>query len=231
LRQSLVRWQHGRAAAHPNGFSEVLDGELAGKGDGKETSRVGYGRVLQFDQTRGFGFITAEDGEEDVFLHASVFNGHPDMLVPGALIEFQIMAGGRGRKAYDARLADEEWEKTPADNAPVPAPAPEALPADNDDQMCDVLSDAEFGQELTELLNAVPEWSEGWPWPPGEVRRQANPGDGSACRRLSALGLTTRPSGQQGRSCPSALGVIHSAVSSKAEFGASSGYAQADCRG
>lgn len=114
------------------------------------------GRVLQFDQTRGYGFVAAQDGGEDVFLHASVFNGYPDMLVPGALVEFQVMAGDRGRKAYDARLADEEWEQAPADQSP--APAAKTLPADDGDQMCDVLSDAEFGQELTELLlNAVPE--------------------------------------------------------------------------
>ena len=139
------------------------------------------GRVLQFDQTRGYGFVAAQDGGEDVFLHASVFNGYPDMLVPGVLVEFQIMAGDRGRKAYDARLADEEWEKPPVPvqvqvqvpvpvqaaapaqlPAPVPAPAqapaPAAPLADDDDQMCDVLSSAEFGQDLTELLlNSAPD--------------------------------------------------------------------------
>lgn len=127
------------------------------------------GRVLQFDQARGYGFVAAQDGGEDVFLHASVFNGYPDMLIPGALVEFQIMAGDRGRKAYDARLADEEWEKAPGPaQAPAPAPhqatvpaqapAPAPLTAEDDEQMCDVLSSAEFGQDLTELLlNSVPD--------------------------------------------------------------------------
>jgi CspA family cold shock protein len=147
-----------RAATSVVGETEVT---------GKRQVGLATGRVLQFDHTRGYGFVAAEDGGDDVFLHASVFNGYPDMLVPGALVEFQIMAGDRGRKAYEARLADEEWEKEPVRSAdqvpapalqiPAPAPAAEALPAD-DDQMCDVLSSAEFGAELTELLlNTVPE--------------------------------------------------------------------------
>src|SRR5262249_27294544 len=103
-----------------------------------------------------------EDGGEDIFLHVSAFNGYPDMLIPGALVEFQIMAGDRGRKAYDARLGDEEWEKEPAraaDQAPMVVSAAEApLPAGDEDEMCDLLSGAKFSQELTQLLlTAVPE--------------------------------------------------------------------------
>lgn len=39
------------------------------------------GRVLQFDHTRGYGFVATNDGGEDVFLHASVFDGD-DTLSP-----------------------------------------------------------------------------------------------------------------------------------------------------
>lgn len=136
------------------------------------------GRVLQFDESRGYGFVAAEDGGDDIFLHVSVFNGYPDMLVPGTLVEYQVMAGERGRKAYDARLADEDYEKNPAPKPPVkPAPVKpivaqtvpaQAVPSQarpagtvqtgDEEQMCDVLSEAEFRQELTELLmTAVPE--------------------------------------------------------------------------
>jgi cold shock CspA family protein len=139
-------------------------------------SELPTGRVLQFDETRGYGFIAAEDGGDDIFLHSSVFNGYPDMLAPGTLVEFKVMAGDRGRKAYDARLTDDGYEqiaasvaaakRVPAAEKPVaaalkPVPAPrkaEVAPEQDDEQMCDVLSEAEFKQALTELLvNAVPD--------------------------------------------------------------------------
>jgi cold shock protein len=143
------------------------------------------GRVLQFDHARGYGFVAADDGGEDIFLHASVFDGDPDELVPGSLVEFKVMAGDRGRKAFAAHLIDDEPgndlvpsprpasppqsipgpPSPPASSSgPAPSPSPEqksAAPAPHapgkdegpdDEQMCDVLSPAEFAQELTELL-------------------------------------------------------------------------------
>jgi len=114
--------------------------------------QVAIGKVLQFDPSRGYGFIAAEDGGEDVFLHASVFDGDPGELTPGTPLEFQIMAGDRGRKAYAARFAAED--SIPQERIFVPHQAPASS---DDEQMCDVLSQAEFGAELTELLlNTTP---------------------------------------------------------------------------
>jgi cold shock protein len=110
------------------------------------------GRVLQFDSDRGYGFLAADDGGEDVFLHASVFDGDAGELVPGIPLEFQVMAGDRGRKAYAARFAE---AKKPA---PLPPPvlSRQALPvaefAAEEEELCDVLSPAEFNAELIELL-------------------------------------------------------------------------------
>jgi cold shock protein len=140
------------------------------------------GRVLQFDAGRGYGFVAADDGGEDVFLHASVFDGDPGELVPGTPVEFQVMAGDRGRKAFAAHFAD-AGISTPAKMMlaqPIPMPAkmvsaqPIPMPAKmvsaqpiptpaamtptqpvgtpEDEQMCDVLSPTEFVAELTELL-------------------------------------------------------------------------------
>lgn len=88
------------------------------------------GRVLQFDPTRGYGFVAADDGGDDVFLHASVFDGDPDVLVPGKKVGFQVMAGDRGRKAFAVHLMAEEpdsadrpsWSATALTlHRPVPA--------------------------------------------------------------------------------------------------------------
>jgi len=108
------------------------------------------GRVLQFDQGRGYGFVAADDGGEDVFLHASVFEGDPSGLVPGMKVEFQVMAGDRGRKAFAVRLADDD--SAPTALARQPSPSAQALPPPEEEQMCDVLSRAEFSQEITEIL-------------------------------------------------------------------------------
>jgi cold shock protein len=68
------------------------------------------GRVLHCDHARGYGFAAADDGGEDLFLHASVFDGDPDELAPGTKMEFNVMAGDRGRKAFAAHLIDDGLE-------------------------------------------------------------------------------------------------------------------------
>jgi cold shock CspA family protein len=121
---------------------------------------VARGRVLQFDQARGYGFVAADDGGEDVFLHSSVFDGDPDVLAPGVKVGFQVMAGDRGRKAYAAYLIADERdpaEETLSSSKPAlqthVVSAPELIAHEpDDDQMCDVLSQSEFTRELTELL-------------------------------------------------------------------------------
>ncbi|WPO69566.1 MULTISPECIES: cold shock domain-containing protein [unclassified Streptomyces] len=123
----------------------------------------GTGTILKFDGMRGFGFIAADDGGEDVFLHTSVFSGDPGNLVPGARVEFQIIANDRGRKAFAAHLIDGVGDGTaapaPAVNGHVgPSGRGAAQGATGDDGVCDVLSRDEFTHDVTEvLLSAAPD--------------------------------------------------------------------------
>jgi cold shock protein len=137
---------------------------VAGAAGKVEVGVVATGRVLQFDKERGYGFIAADDGGEDVFLHASVYEGEPDRLSPGVRVEFKVMAGDRGRKAFAARSIPDEAE--PGDDSAgsaMPARAAQVIPDEgvsrgsqvpDDEPMCDVLSREEFSQELAELLLA-----------------------------------------------------------------------------
>ncbi|MGW7520730.1 cold shock domain-containing protein [Streptomyces sp. NPDC054796] len=107
------------------------------------------GRVLQFDEMRGFGFIAADDGGDDVFLHTSVFTGDPSDLVPGARIEFEIMAGDRGRKAFAARLAEETVDAVDQSAPSVPEVRAARIAGEG---TCEVLTRDDFGHAVTELL-------------------------------------------------------------------------------
>jgi cold shock protein len=81
------------------------------------------GKLLQFDHVRGYGFVAAEDGGEDIFLHASVFDEDPDLLRPGMRVEFEIMNSDRGRKAFAAHLIQDMVNG----GGQPPAPRPAAL--------------------------------------------------------------------------------------------------------
>ncbi|MEV6604441.1 cold shock domain-containing protein [Kutzneria sp. NPDC051319] len=61
------------------------------------------GRVLRFDDVRGFGFIAPDSGSEDVFVHANDLSEDKSVFKPGTTVEFEIEEGDRGLKAVDVR--------------------------------------------------------------------------------------------------------------------------------
>jgi CspA family cold shock protein len=56
------------------------------------------GKVKWFDETKGFGFITLDDGEADCFVHRSAIQ-EGDSLVEGKQVGFNVIKDERGRKA------------------------------------------------------------------------------------------------------------------------------------
>ncbi|WP_308425893.1 MULTISPECIES: cold shock domain-containing protein [Actinokineospora] len=104
------------------------------------------GKVIRFDDVRGYGFVLPETGGEDVFLHVNDITFDKRKLVPGAVVEFVIEEGERGLKASDVSLVSGRATEYTSD----PAFA-------DDGDFADLLSVREFRDEVTEaLLSGVP---------------------------------------------------------------------------
>ncbi len=60
------------------------------------------GTVKWFNESKGFGFITNEDGSDDVFVHYSSIEGNGfKTLAEGDKVSFDIEQGDKGPKAVN----------------------------------------------------------------------------------------------------------------------------------
>jgi CspA family cold shock protein len=58
------------------------------------------GTVKWFNESRGFGFITPDDGSPDVFAHKSEIQGEGyKSLAEGDVVTFDVVEGDKGPKA------------------------------------------------------------------------------------------------------------------------------------
>lgn len=63
------------------------------------------GTVKFFDATKGFGFITPDDGGKDAFVHFSGIAGEGfRTLAEGARVEFELGEGTKGPQATNVRV-------------------------------------------------------------------------------------------------------------------------------
>jgi cold shock CspA family protein len=143
---------------------------------------MAVGKVVKFDETRGFGFIAPRGGSEDVFLHVNDLLIPESLVRPGIMVEFDIDEGERGLKASNISLRENDSGSeapahvaaaamarvataTPAGSAtavsPVSSPhiaqtadSPSAANGD-EEGFCDLLTTHEFSSQVTELLLAV----------------------------------------------------------------------------
>ena len=134
---------------------------------------MGSGKILSFDDIRGYGFIVPDGGGADVFVHANELRDEKSMFRPGTPVEFDVVDSGRGPKAYSVRVAGGPEagpegilldtpphgtaEAVPTEHQPA-APAA-AVPLHRPVEM---LAAREYSRELTELfLDALPELTGG----------------------------------------------------------------------
>ena len=63
------------------------------------------GKVKWFDEGKGFGFLSRDDGGDDVYVHVSALPSGAS-LKPGQRVEFGVAEGRRGEQALSVRILD-----------------------------------------------------------------------------------------------------------------------------
>ena len=63
------------------------------------------GKVKWFNEAKGFGFITRDDGQKDCFVHYSAIQGDGfKTLKEGDKVEFEVVQGQKGPAANDVTV-------------------------------------------------------------------------------------------------------------------------------
>ena len=64
------------------------------------------GTVKWFNDAKGFGFVTPDDGSEDLFAHFSSINMNGfETLTEGQKVRFDITPGQKGKQASNIQAA------------------------------------------------------------------------------------------------------------------------------
>jgi CspA family cold shock protein len=70
----------------------------------QKESTVEKGTVKWFNEKKGFGFITPDDGSEDLFVHHSNIDGEGfRSLQDGQAVEYEVGEGRKGPQATTVR--------------------------------------------------------------------------------------------------------------------------------
>ncbi len=67
---------------------------------------MALGTVKWFNDAKGFGFVTPDDGSEELFAHFSAINMDGfKSLKEGQKISFEVTQGSKGKQAANIRAA------------------------------------------------------------------------------------------------------------------------------
>ena len=90
----VPRHQDCQGSAH---MSRSLDKQIF-----QEQGMRTTGKVKWFNDAKGFGFITPDNGQKDCFVHYSAIQGSGfKSLAEGDRVEFEIVQGQKGPQAAD----------------------------------------------------------------------------------------------------------------------------------
>ena len=97
----------GRELGYTHGslkFRSELERRLDADGNGKKCNRMASGTVKWFNDSKGFGFITQDDGGPDVFCHHTAIQTEGfRTLAEGQKVEFEVRKGPKGLQAENVR--------------------------------------------------------------------------------------------------------------------------------
>ena len=72
----------------------------------KKVANMALGTVKWFNDSKGFGFITPDDGSEDLFAHFSAINMNGfKTLKEGDKVSFEVVQGPKGKQASNIQSA------------------------------------------------------------------------------------------------------------------------------
>ncbi len=99
-RRSAIGLATSSQTAEPRRKSSRTKSRNRGRGQAqgsKKKSRA-TGVVKWFDDTKGFGFITPDNGDKDCFVHRSAIQGGTS-VAEGKRVEFHVVTDEKGRQA------------------------------------------------------------------------------------------------------------------------------------
>ncbi len=97
---------------------------------------VAEGKILRYDEERGYGFIVPSDGGDDVFVHANAFGSRRHFVRPGMRVAYEAEPGDRGPKVSSIRILDQ---------LPAKLPPGERLPDEDDRRFAAAGDDGRWG--------------------------------------------------------------------------------------
>jgi CspA family cold shock protein len=62
------------------------------------------GKIKFFNSQKGFGFITPDSGQKDLFVHANNVQGDPSSLREGQSVEYVEGPGRKGPEATEVKI-------------------------------------------------------------------------------------------------------------------------------